>query len=234
VRRFALLFTLFLLPLTVSRAEQIPVDLELVLAVDASGSVDQQEFALQMQGLAAALRDPEVVAAIERGPLGRIAVALVIWAEHNRPKDSSAWALIQDSASAERFAATVAAFPRRVGNGATGIGKAIVYSGRLMQKNAYSAERWVVDVSGDGRETPADDFTVLLPAARAFAKAAGITVNGLAILNEDPALDDYYRRNVITGFAAFGETAADYESFAEAMRRKLIREIEGLPPLSAR
>ncbi len=212
----------------------LPVDLELVLAVDASGSVDAREFALQLSGIAAAFRSPEVVQAVAEGPYGRIAVALVLWAGHNNPKAISSWVLVQDSVTAARFASLVEAFPRGNIDGATGIGKAIVFSARALTSNAFAGERLVIDVSGDGRENPPDDWTLMLNEGRAFAASRDVAVNGLAILTEDPTLDVYYRYHVIRGPGAFVEVAATFEDFAEAIHRKLIREIAAPMVIGAR
>ncbi len=196
-----------------------------MLAVDASGSVDNTELRLQLVGIATAFRSPEVLAAIAEGPYGRIAVALVLWAGHNNPKVISPWSLVLDQVSAEAFARTVEGFPRGGVDGATGIGKAIFFSARALTDNAYDGERMVIDISGDGRENPPDDWTLMLSDGRAFARSRGITVNGLAILTDDATLDDYYRYDVILGFGAFVEVARTYDDFAEAIHRKLVREI---------
>ncbi|MCC0015479.1 MAG: DUF1194 domain-containing protein [Rhodobiaceae bacterium] len=210
----------------------VAVDLELVLAVDASGSVDPDEYALQLGGIAAALRDPDVVAAIGNGPHGRIAVALVVWADASRPVDASAWYVIATAGDAEAAAQAFAAWPRRV-VGATGIGAGLAAAMRAMERNGIRAERQVVDVSGDGIETPPRDIVVLIDTANAMAEARGVTVNGLAILNEEPELARWYRDNVLAGRDAFVMTAAGYEDFAVAMKAKLLREIDGLPNLAA-
>lgn len=229
MRRLRALLVVLLLPQLfagpAAAEDGLPVDLELVLAVDASGSVDAREFALQLSGIAAAFRSPEVVQAVAEGPYGRIAVALVLWAGHNNPKAISPWVLVQDGATAAQFAGLVAGFPRGNIDGATGIGKAIVFSARALTSNAFAGERLVIDVSGDGRENPPDDWTLMLNEGRAFAASRGVAVNGLAILTEDPSLDVYYRYHVIRGPGAFVEVAATFEDFAQAMHRKLIREI---------
>ncbi|GAB5469928.1 MAG: DUF1194 domain-containing protein [Rhodospirillales bacterium] len=225
MRRLILVLLPLLLALAGQARAETPVDLELVLAVDASGSVDDREFDLQLTGIATAFRSPEVLAAIEGGAYGRIAVALVIWAEHNRPKALSRWHLVQDRASADAFADEVAGFPRGLVNGATGIGKAIFFSAKAIEQNAYAGSRKVVDISGDGRETPPDDWTVMLPQGQAYAAARGVGVNGLAILTDQPDLAAYYRAEVILGFGAFVEVAETYDDVARAMQRKLIREI---------
>lgn len=207
------------------------MDLELALAVDASFSVDDAEFRLQTDGIAAAFRDPEIQAAIASGPIGAIAVALVVWAEPTIPKDLGPWRRLAGPADAEAFARLVETYPRRV-SGGTGIGSGIGAAARWMGRNGFEGTRKVIDVSGDGEETPARDYVVLLPQARAMADSLGITVNGLAILNEEPELDRYYREEVATGFGAFVMTAETLADFPEAMRRKLKREIEHKPEVA--
>lgn len=213
-------------------ASDVDVDLELVLAVDTSGSVDDGEYALQISGIAQAFRDPEVVAAIAAGPLGRIAVTVSFWAESQLPKQSLAWLIIADAADAAAFAARLESLPRAAPVGGTGIGRGVIYSVRLMQDNGLNGLRRVIDVSGDGRETPFRYFSVPPEQARAYAAANGVTVNGLAILADEPDLERYYRESVIVGPGAFTLAADDFAAFAEAMRRKLIREITYRPSLS--
>ena len=214
-----------------ARAEPVAADLELVLAVDASGSVDDEEFDLQMRGIAAGFRDAKVRQAIGSGPHGRIAVNLIVWADHQVPKDASGWFLVSGDAGAEAFARLVEAFARRQ-NGATGIGEGVAAAVRAIEANGITGTRKTIDVSGDGRETPPREFVVLMPQARIMALSSGIAINGLAIVNEDAALLDYYRTEVRSGPDGFVMAAADYADFAEAMRRKLIREIEYRPKLS--
>lgn len=234
-RRIALaLFALLVLWVKPAVSQALPVDLELVLAVDASGSVDEAEFQLQVQGIAAAFRDPVVIQTIERQPLKRIAVALAIWSESNRPKDLSPWIMVSDAASAEAFAQLVEGFPRRIANGGTGIGKAIHFATQAMLSNEFAGSRRVVDISGDGRETAPQDWTLSPQDARLFADAHGVTVNGLAILSDDAGLADYYRQEIIVGAGAFVLEASGYDSFAAAIRAKLLREIDQRPQVSAR
>jgi hypothetical protein len=230
MRALAALLVLAFVSSAPVRAET-PVDLELVLAVDASGSVDPGEFRLQMDGIAAALRDPEVATAIAQGPHGAIAVTLMLWAEANRPKQSLPWALLSDEASIAVFAGAVAAMPRDLPAGGTGIGKALQYAVWEIERNGFAGTRRVIDLSGDGRETAFREFSLSVDGGRVMALRRGISVNGLAILNEVPDLDAYYRARVIGGPGAFVEVARDFEAFARAMRRKLIREISWRPPI---
>lgn len=207
------------------------VDLELVLAVDASGSVDDREFDLQMTGIARAFRHPDVLAAIGEGPLGRIAVVVEVWAEARLPKDSSNWFVVHDAESAEQFAQTVENFPRTP-IGGTGIGRAIIAAVNLFDRNEFFAWRRVIDISGDGKETTTRDWSIVPELARIQAVKRGITINGLAILSDDPNLAAYYIENVIIGTDAFVMEAATFEDFSLAIRRKLIREINQRPQLS--
>ena len=204
------------------------VDLELVFAVDASGSVDDSEFRLQLQGIAAAITDADVLEAITKGKAQRIAVNLLVWGEARFPKDETGWTVIAVEADARAFAGAVATFERKQFGG-TGLGDGIAKSVTSIVDNRFSAPRMVVDVSGDGRETPPRDHTVLLPQARTMANYHGITINGLAILNEVPDLDDYYRSKMIAGQGSFVEIATDYADFARAMKRKLLREVQPEP-----
>ncbi|NRG18785.1 DUF1194 domain-containing protein [Rhizobiales bacterium] len=204
------------------------VDLQLVLAIDASASVDPQEYQLQLDGIAAAFRDIRVHQAISAGDKGAIAVAIIVWAESGTPADESGWYLVSGSGSANRFAGDVSAWPRHV-NGGTGIGAGLVQAMRMFDRNGYTSVRRTVDVSGDGRETPPRDYVVLVENARGMALSRGITINGLAIENEDKELSAYYLEKVATGPKSFVVRAGEYEDFAQAMLRKLLREIEDLP-----
>lgn len=210
----------------------VEVDLELVLAVDASGSVDPAEYELQVGGIAAALSDPQVQAAIRSGPNGRVAAALLVWAEAGRPAQSSAWHLLDAPETIAAFAAAVRRFPRRV-NGGTGIGAGLAQAMRMFDRNGIESPRQVVDVSGDGRETPPRDYVVLIDTARSMALSRGVTLNGLAILSDDPELEAWYRDKVMTGPGSFVMTVASFEDFAAAMREKMIREIEYRPKIGA-
>jgi hypothetical protein len=209
------------------------VDLQLVLAVDASGSVDETEYALQLKGIAAGFRDRAVRKAIKEGAEGRIAVNLITWAEHQVPKDQTGWMVIGGDAEAESFALLVEALPRTQ-NGGTGLGEGIAASVRAINSSGFESERRVIDVSGDGKETPAREFVVLLPQARIMANSYKITINGLAIANEDAELLSYYLNNVRSGPDSFVMAADNYVEFADAMRRKLLREIDYKPKLSLR
>jgi hypothetical protein len=210
------------------------VDLELVLAIDASSSVDDDEWELQRQGYADAFRDPEIQAAIASGPHKRIAIAVVVWADASVPRWDSEWFLLAGPGDSENFAGFMASLPR-IPIGGTGIGAGVAAAIRKLDRNGLTAPREVVDVSGDGRETPPRETVVMMPMARALADARGVTINGLAILSaDDLSLATWYRNNVITGPGSFVITVVDYRAFGEAIRRKLLKEIQHQERVSAR
>lgn len=206
-----------------------PVRLELVLAVDCSSSVNRDEFHLQMEGIAAAFEDSSVLAALaSTGELG-IAVSLLQWSSAGAQVKAIPWTRIASDAEAVAFAAQVRATGRVVPGGATALGNAMEAATAWTLDNAFQGERKVIDVSGDGRSNEGGS-----PAfARAAANRAGITINGLAILNEEPGLARYYIAGVVGGPGAFLLTADDFEDFAVAMRRKLYFEIVGPPVVEA-
>ncbi len=199
------------------------VDLELVLAVDASSSVSAEEFDLQIQGLAQAFRDPRVSRAIQAsGDLG-LAVSLIQWSGHQKQVLAVDWTRVADAAAAGAFAEEIANTPRFVIGGGTAIGGALKFAIGQFGGNGFRGRRRVIDVSGDGRDNQGGQ-----PATwRDRAVAQGITVNGLAILNEDAAVAEHYRAQVIGGAGAFVLIANDYEAYALAILTKLLREIGG-------
>jgi len=204
------------------------VRLELVLAVDCSSSVNRHEFELQMEGIAAAFEDPAVLAALEQAGGAGIAVSLLQWSSSGSQTRAIGWTRIASRLDAFAFANAVRTTGRVVAGGATALGNAIDAAVLWTQNNAFDGQRRVIDVSGDGRSNEGGS-----PAfARAAANQAGITINGLAILNEEPRLARYYLAGVVGGPGAFLLTADDFDDFAVAMRRKLYFEIVG-PPIAA-
>jgi hypothetical protein len=200
----------------------LAVDVALVLAIDVSGSVSEGRMTLQRQGYSAALEHPGFIEAVRTGPHGRIALTFVQWSEARRQEQSVAWRLIDDAASARQFADAITAAGRPM-PGWTSISAAIDYSVRLIGGSGLQAGRRVIDVSGDGSNNDGRPVT----AARDDAVAAGITINGLPIVEVEPALDEYFRRNVIGGPGAFVEVARNLDSFAAAVLRKLLIEVAG-------
>ncbi|MGP0091746.1 MAG: DUF1194 domain-containing protein [Xanthobacteraceae bacterium] len=197
------------------------VDLLLVLAVDVSGSVDRTRFDLQRQGYAAAFRDPNVLGAIRSGPLQAIAVAMMQWTGPALQVRAVDWSRLGDEPSAKAFADAIEQAPRALYGGGTSISGAIDGGQALMFESPYEAARRVIDISGDGSNNRGRSVTL----ARDEAVNAGIGINGLPILALEPDLDRYYEDNVIGGPGAFVIAAKDYESFADAIRKKLITEI---------
>ena len=230
--KLAALFILLAQLALASPAAAEDVDLELVLAVDGSGSVNEQEFGLQLGGIAAAFRSPRIQRAIALGPLRKIAVALMVWSDAAFPKVHTKWYVIDGPAGAETFAQVVETFYPRTGRnqgqggGGTGIGSGVAFALDMLKKNKINGTRQVIDVSGDGIETePWYGKAVIMPQAKLMAAALKVTINGLAILADFPRLDEYYRDNVISGNGAFVMQAADFVDFEEAIKEKLYREI---------
>lgn len=214
-------------------AEPLPVDLELVLAVDVSGSIDAFEARQQREGYLSAIVNPAVVSAIEFGELGRIAVTYVEWAGAPFQTTVVDWTLIDGKESARAFADALAARPVNAFMW-TSISHAIDYAATLFEGNGFEGTRRVIDVSGDG---PNNRGRSVL-AARDDAVAAGITINGVPILNDRPQpfglptpmelnLDRYYESSVIGGPNAFMVIAQDFQAFGSAILSKLIKEIAG-------
>lgn len=204
-----------------------PVDLELVLAIDCSYSVDTREFALQKTGLAEAFRHPAVVAAIQAGERGAIGVTVVQWSGAATQSTVVPWMLIADAASAADLAVRIESTRRMTQEGATSISAMVAYGIASIEANNLAGTRRVIDISADGRNNTGRKVRAVAP----LAALSGVTVNGLAILNEVPTLGFYFERYVIAGAGAFAMEANDYRHYATAILRKLIREI-GNPAVS--
>jgi len=228
------ILTALLAMMGVPRAATIAVDLELVLAVDVSRSVDPEEAALQRKGYVSAFRHPSVIDAIAHGPLGRIAVVYVEWGAYGHTNLVIDWTLIKDKASAEAFADVLQKSPRLVAR-RTSISGALDIGAAMFGVNNFTGKRRVIDISGDGANNSGD----LVDQARDRTVAMGITINGLPILNqrEGPSgrpqiagLDLYYRDCVIGGPGAFHIAAKNFKDFGRAVLRKLVLEIAGTMP----
>ena len=207
-------------------AAQTQVDLQLVLAVDASGSVSHQRFELQKQGYVGAFRHPRVLQAILSGLNQSIAVTMVQWTGPALQVITAKWTLINDTVSIRAFADAIETAPRQLYGGGTSISGAIDTGVALVNDSPFKAARRIIDISGDGHNNRGRPVT----RARDEAVAARIGINGLPILALDPTLDQYYEENVIGGPGAFVVAAKDYETFAEAILKKLITEIAGKKP----
>lgn len=218
-----------------AKAQSNLVDLELVIAVDVSGSVDDDEAALQRQGYIKAFRDPKIIEAITRGQIGAIAVTYFEYAGSHHQLTLVDWSRITGPESARNFADALAFEPVMI-NVWTSISGAIEAGQAAFRRSPYEGRRRVIDVSGDG----ANNGGALVTVARDLALADGITINGLPIVNDKlsrygrpqiPNLDYYYIDCVIGGPGAFIIVANGFEDYARAVRRKLILEIAGVVPI---
>ena len=227
--RALLLASILFLGLVGTPTAQSPylVDVELVLAIDCSYSVDAREFELQKTGLAEAFRHPGVLAAIQAGAYKTIGVTVVQWSGQGIQRVAVPWTTVEDAPSAARLAARISGTERMTQEGATSISSMIEFGIILLKTNALQGARRVIDISSDGR----NNSGYSIAAAQALALIQGVTINGLVILNEDSTLNYYFDRHVIAGPDAFIVLAADYDDYAVAILRKLIREI-GKPAMS--
>ena len=208
-----------------------PVDTALVLVVDASGSISEAEFRLQREGIAQAVTDGEVMAAILSGAWQRLAIAYVEWGGPMMAQTMVGWQVVEDEASAEAFAAAVLGAPRST-QSYNAIGDGIDHAARLLAACPCQPSRRVIDVSGDN---PDNRSVRPAPIARDDAVANGVTINALAILEGDPIgpsgkplLVENYESEVIGGPGAFVMPAEDRADFARALRQKMVLEIAWL------
>ena len=200
---------------------QDKVDLELILMVDGSGSIDDDEFILQRLGYAKAFRNPRVAAAIRNGPLRKIAVSYVEWTGPLLQVPIINWTVLHDKASIEAFATQLEIGPRELFSGGTAVGNAILYGAQSIEANKFAGTRRVIDISGDGPTNRGMPAAI----ARDQVVARGFTINGLPILNNYPQLDVFFLDNVIGGPGAFSIPAKTFKDFNSAILTKLIREI---------
>jgi Protein of unknown function (DUF1194) len=215
--------TLTLAPPEAARAAE--VDMALVLAVDVSESVDDEEYVLQHEGIARAFESPQVLAAITGGAHGAIDALMLEWSDPDKQAIVADWTRVSDAASAAAFAAKIRA-GKRSSNGLTGIGPALLAASAAFASLPDNAAQRVIDVSGDGMANIGPP-----PAAiRDALVAQGITINGLAILTSEPWLDSYYDNEVIGGKGAFLLQVKDFQSFATAITQKLLAEISARSP----
>ncbi len=207
-----------------SQAQETPVAVELVLALDSSASVDAKEFQLQLDGLSLAFRDPEVQEAVENlKPLGA-AVAVLQWGAPGETRVVLPFTELHSARDSKAFGFRISLVRRWERASATSIATALDDSRLLIETNEFDGQRRVIDVSGDGPDNGGLD----LEGARLRAEKAGIVVNGLPIMADQPDLDLYYRDRVIIGNDAFIEPARDFEDYVRAIREKLLRELRPL------
>jgi Protein of unknown function (DUF1194) len=201
-----------------------PVAIELVLAIDSSASVDWGEFQLQLEGVAAAFADPEVLEAVENlRPLG-VAVGVVQWGGSGDTRVVVPFTHIETPRGAKAFGYLASRVQRWHRASETSIGTAIADSAALLAANGFDGHRLVIDVSGDGP----DNSQVDLAQTRAAARAQRIVINGLPIEAEESGLTQYYSERVIAGPGSFVETANGFDDFARAFKEKLLRELRPL------
>jgi hypothetical protein len=235
---FGAFLAAILVPAAARAAED--VDLLLVLAVDVSRSIDATKFQLQREGYAAAVADPHVLDAIRTGRTGRIGLTFVEWSGVGAQKVVIDWTTIGDADSAKGFGDRLLEAPRSFAD-RTSISGAIEFAMGRLDKAPYAAARRTIDVSGDGTNNAGRDVAML----RDEAVAKGITINGLVILSDNPmswnpdhtnppgGLANYYRNNVVGGPSAFVMVAENFNSFGQAIIKKMIAEVaqarEALP-----
>ncbi|NVN85082.1 MAG: DUF1194 domain-containing protein [Rhodopseudomonas sp.] len=208
------------------------VDVELVLAVDVSYSMDMEELAIQREGYAEALVSKDFLQALKSGPTGRIAVTYFEWAASGDQKIILSWQLIDGPESADAVAAAILKSPIRRAS-RTSISGAINFAMPLFEQNPYKGLRRVIDISGDGPNNNGMPVTL----ARDAALEKGVIINGLPIMVKEPSfstmdienLDYYYEDCVVGGPGSFVITIKDREKFKEAIHTKLVLEVAGRP-----
>ena len=232
--RCAIVFVAMALP--AARAAE-PVDLLLVLAADVSRSVDAQKFQLQREGYAAAVANSRVLDAIRSGRHGRIAIMFLEWSGLGNQKVVIDWTAIDGPKAAQEFGDRLLESNRSFAD-RTSISGGIDFSVAQFARAPFTSERRTIDVSGDGTNNAGRDVSQ----ARDEALALGITINGLVILSETPlpwnpehtnppgGLANYYRENVVGGPGAFVLEAKDFNSFGQAIIKKLIADIADAAP----
>lgn len=212
----------------IAGAPEVEVDTALVVSVDVSNSVDQNRYKLQMEGIARALEDPEVQAAILNGPQGGILFSMVTWAD--KPRVAIPWTKISSAADAAQAANMVRSLPRQSGE-FTCVSKMMrSVADKVVTQIPGKALRVVVDVSGDGSENCNPEEP--LERVRSELAASGVTINGLPIIegDEGASIADWYRENVMAGPGSFVFPANGYNDFGRAIRQKFVIEISGETP----
>ncbi|MEM9104677.1 MAG: DUF1194 domain-containing protein [Pseudomonadota bacterium] len=228
MRSILTLITAFIFGTATAWAD-IPVELELVLLADTSSSISTREFELQISGYAKAFRDPDVIAAIEGLGGNGIAVTYVQWSATFQQFDTVPWTHIKDAADAATFSDAIASQARQVISFATATGSAMVYGADSVASNGFDGKRRVIDLCSDAPHN-------LGPHPREVRDAIvnqDITINGLAILDDNIDLETYFKESIIGGPNSFVIAVDNYEDFATAIRLKLEQEISGKPALSS-
>ena len=227
-RRAALVGSLAAMAAATTGRADTPVDLQLVLAVDVSRSIDEVEAELQRRGSVEALTNDRVIDAILSGEHRRIALCYTEWAGTHYQAVVIDWSVIDSAAGARRFAEKLAEAPRQ-SQSWTAVGAALVHAGQRFDASGFTSKRRVIDVSGDGRTNDGPPAEIV----RDKLVAMGIVINGLPVMMNrtnfgrppDLTLDKYYEENVIGGPGSFMIVADNFDHFGRAVRTKLVREI---------
>ena len=199
------------------------VDLALVLAIDCSFSVDATEFRLQMEGLGKAFRHADIMNAISKGPLGRIGVGVYQWSDDRSQIIVVPWTIIDRPAAAQALADQLETMPRKLAEGGTSISSAMRFGAAMLEASPFKSDRRIIDISSDGR----NNIGISPDRMRNEIVKRGMTINALVIINEWPTLDKYFESQVVGGPGNFVIVANDYVAYAEAIYRKLLKEITG-------
>jgi len=231
-RRTALVGSLAALAGPIPARAQATVDLQLVLAVDVSRSIDEVEAELQRRGYIEALTNQRVIDAILSGEHKRIALCYNEWAGTHYQVVVIDWVVIDSTAAARRFAEKLSEAPRS-SQSWTAVGAALAFAAQRFETSGFESKRRVIDVSGDGRTNDGPPAELI----RDRLVAQGIVINGLPVMMNrsnfgrppDTGLDKYYEENVIGGSGSFMISAASFDDFGRAVRSKLIREISKAP-----
>lgn len=226
-RRSALVGSLAAMAAAVAKADT-PVDLQLVLAVDVSRSIDEVEAELQRRGYVEALTNDRVIDAILSGEHRRIALCYTEWAGTHYQTVVIDWSVIDSAAGARRFAEKLAEAPR-TSQSWTAVGAALAHAGQQFESSGFTSRRRVIDISGDGRTNDGPPAEIV----RDRLVSQGIVINGLPVMMNrtnfgrppDLTLDKYYEENVIGGPGSFLIVADNFDHFSRAVRTKLVREI---------
>ncbi len=199
------------------------VDLNLILAIDCSYSVDAEEFSLQVHGTAIAFTNAKIIKAINSGKYGRIAIAVIQWSNTKSQIVSIPWTIVSNQIDAYKLALAIKSQTRQTAEGSTSISAAINKATKMLLSAPYQADRLTIDIAADGENNAGERVEQV----RDRTTGLGITINGLSILNEVSYLDYYFQNRIIGGKGAFVQIANSYGDFGEAIRKKLLREILG-------
>lgn len=232
-RRSALVGSLAAMAAATTARADTPVDLQLVLAVDVSRSIDEVEAELQRRGYIEALTSDRVIDAILSGEHRRIALCYTEWAGTHYQAVVIDWSVIDSAAGARRFADKLAEAPR-ASQSWTAVGAALAHAGQRFDASGFTSRRRVIDISGDGRTNDGPPAEIV----RDKLVATGIVVNGLPVMMNrtnfgrppDLTLDKYYEESVIGGPGSFMIVADNFDQFGRAVRTKLVREISDAGP----